>query len=90
MVLGGWVWAYGFGPLVLGVRLWVQGWALGVWLLGPWFYPYGFRCMVMLLVDGFEGMVLRVWFWAYGYKCVALGVWFGFGCMAFRRIVLGV
>ena len=30
-----------------------------------------------------------VWFWAYGFGCLALGIWFGFGRMAFGRMVLG-
>jgi len=63
--------------------------ALGVWLLGIWFWANGFAHIVWTY--DFRrmvwGMVLGVWLWAYG---LALGVWLlglWFWAYGFARIV---
>ena len=64
--------------MVLGVLRWAYGLALGIWLLGIWFWVHGFRRMVW-----------GVWFWADDFGYMALSVCFGFRCMAFGCMVLG-
>jgi len=52
----------------------VYGLALGVWLLGVWFWADGFGRMGLGVWFGFGPLVLGVWEWAYEFEHMALGV----------------
>jgi len=52
-----WLWAYGFGGMVLGVWFWAYDFGRIVWLWAYGFWAYDFGRMVLGVWFGFRHMV---------------------------------
>ena len=60
--MGAWLWAHGYGRMVMGAWLWAHGY--GRMVMGAW-----------LWVHGYGRMVMGAWLWAHGYGRMVMGAW---------------